>query len=65
MVAKNNSNQQVIEAREAVLSTIKTSTKKNKSEDVDTTVMIKLATENSKLFRRYSFDDNGGGYVGL
>jgi hypothetical protein len=26
---------------------------------------LKRLDENSKLVRRYSFDDNGGGYLGL
>ena len=26
---------------------------------------VRLLNENSQLIRRYSFDDNGGGYAGL
>ena len=65
MVAKNSSNQQEIEATEAVLSSTVNVVKNNKAARTEPTVIIKLVTENSKLFRRYSFDDNGGGYIGL
>lgn len=65
MVSKNNSNQREIEVSEAVLSSNVNTVKKNKTARTEPTVIIKLVNENSKLFRRYSFDDNGGGYIGL
>ena len=65
MISKNNSNQQEIEASEAVLASTADAVKNNKPARTEATVIIKLVKENSKLFRRYSYDDNGGGYIGL
>ena len=64
-MSKNNINQQEIEASEAVLSSTVNTVKNNKPVRIEPTVIVKLVNENSKLFRRYSFDDNGGGYIGL
>jgi hypothetical protein len=32
---------------------------------IHSTVLNKAVTENSRKFTRYSFDDNGGSYLGL
>jgi hypothetical protein len=66
MDVKNKSRQWVKESTyNTIHASIKKSVNSSQSTYVNTSVQIKQVNEDLKIFRRYSFDDNGGSYAGL
>ena len=65
MTVENKSIQWVENSTNTDHTATKKPVKINQSTHADTSVMIKQVFENLKIFRRHSFDDNGGGYAGL
>lgn len=65
MDVKNKSRQWVKESSYAIHAAAKESVKVSQSTAIDASVKNKQMNDNLKIFRRHSFDDNGGGYAGL
>lgn len=60
-----NTNHQIAENHSLAERNVDAETKQPVSASSRHMENVRVLNENSKLVRRYSFDDNGGGYTGL